>query len=105
MRWSTASTAAPPAGAAPGNVPMGVDHALITHLGRYILSLIGIVPKALQVSVREQLEGETHNTSKIPKAALLNTLEFLSEEMEESLGVKWNSRWISPTGTMCSSVR
>ncbi len=68
--------------------PMGVDHGLITHLGRYILSLIGIVPKALQVSVREQLEGETHNTSKVPRAALLNTLEFLSEEMEENLGVK-----------------
>jgi len=68
--------------------PMGIDHALITHLGRYILSLIGIVPKALQVSVREQLEGETRNTSKIPKAALLNTLEFLAEEMEENLRVK-----------------
>jgi len=68
--------------------PMGVDHGLITRLGRYVLSLIGIVPKALQVSVREQLEGETHNTSKIPKIALMDTLEFLSEEMEESLGVK-----------------
>ncbi|MFH2002453.1 MAG: (Fe-S)-binding protein, partial [Planctomycetota bacterium] len=67
--------------------PMGVDHGLITRLGRYVLSLIGIVPKALQVSVREQLEGETHNTSKIPKAALLDTLGFLSEEMTESLGV------------------
>jgi Fe-S oxidoreductase len=68
--------------------PLGVDHGLITRLGRYILSLIGIVPKALQVSVREQLEGGTHNTSKIPKNALLNTLEFLSEEMEETLGIK-----------------
>jgi Fe-S oxidoreductase len=68
--------------------PMGVDHGLITRLGRYALSLIGIVPKALQVSVREQLKGETRNTSKVPKAALLNTLEFLSEEMEEMLGVK-----------------
>jgi Fe-S oxidoreductase len=68
--------------------PMGVDHGLLTRLGRYVLSLIGIVPKALQVSVREQLEGETHNTSKIPKQALVNTLEFLSEEMEEMLGVK-----------------
>ena len=67
--------------------PLGVDHGLITRLGRYILSLIGIVPKALQVSVREQLEGNTHNTSKIPKNALLNTLEFLSEEMEEILGI------------------
>jgi len=68
--------------------PMGVDHALITHLGRYIFSMIGLVPKALQVSVREQLEGETRNTSKVPKLALLNTLEFLSEELEENLGVK-----------------
>ncbi|MFZ5979153.1 MAG: (Fe-S)-binding protein [Candidatus Zixiibacteriota bacterium] len=68
--------------------PMGVDHGLITRLGRYILSILGIVPKALQVSVREQLEGETHNTSKVPKVALLNTLEFLSEEIEEMTGVK-----------------
>jgi Fe-S oxidoreductase len=67
---------------------MGVDHGLLTRLGRYLLSLIGIVPKALQVSVREQLEGETHNTSKIPKAAMLDTLDFLSEEMEERLGVR-----------------
>ncbi len=68
--------------------PMGVDHGLITRLGRYVLSLIGIVPKALQVSVREQLEGETHNTSKVPKAALLDTLEFLSEELEDLLDIK-----------------
>ena len=68
--------------------PMGVDHGLITRLGRYVLSLIGIVPKALQVSVREQLEGETHNTSKVPKAALLDTLEFLSEELEDLLNIK-----------------
>lgn len=68
--------------------PMGVDHGLITRLGRYILSLIGIVPKALQVSVREQLEGETHNTSRVPKEALLDTLVFLSEELEDLLGVK-----------------
>ena len=68
--------------------PLGIDHGLITRLGRYILSMAGIAPKALQVSVREQLEGETHNTSKIPKPALVDTLEFLAEEMEESLGVK-----------------
>ncbi|MFZ0911644.1 MAG: 4Fe-4S dicluster domain-containing protein, partial [Candidatus Korobacteraceae bacterium] len=35
--------------------PMGIDHALITHLGRYILSEIGITPRALVVSTREQL--------------------------------------------------
>jgi len=68
--------------------PMGVDHGLVTHLGRYILSLLGIVPKALQVSTREQLEGSTRNTSKIPKEALVDTLEFLADEMEENLGVQ-----------------
>jgi Fe-S oxidoreductase len=68
--------------------PLGVDHGLITRLGRYIMSLIEIVPKALQVSVREQLRGETRNTSKVPKPALIDTLEFLSEEMEEMLGLK-----------------
>lgn len=68
--------------------PMGVDHALIARLARYVLSLIGIVPKALQVSVREQLEGQTHNTSKVPKEAMINTLDFLSEEMDDMLGVK-----------------
>jgi len=67
--------------------PMGVDHGLLTRLGRYILSLIGIVPKALQVSVREQLEGDTHNTSKVPKKAMLHTLNFLAEELEETIGV------------------
>ncbi|MGD8322444.1 MAG: (Fe-S)-binding protein [Gemmatimonadota bacterium] len=68
--------------------PLGFDHGLITRLGRYLLSLVGIVPKALQVSVQEQLEGETHNTSKVPRAGLLDVLSFLSEEMEESLGVE-----------------
>jgi Fe-S oxidoreductase len=68
--------------------PLGFDHGLITRLGRYILSLVGIVPKALQVSVQEQLVGETRNTSKVPREGLLDVLDFLSEEMEESLGVK-----------------
>jgi Fe-S oxidoreductase len=67
--------------------PMGVDHGLMTRLGRYVLSLIGIVPKALQVSVREQLEGETHNTSKVPKEALIDTLGFLADELQDTLGV------------------
>ena len=46
--------------------PLGIDHGLITRLGRWILAEVGIVPKALQVSVREQLEGATRNTSEIP---------------------------------------
>ncbi|MBF0429998.1 MAG: (Fe-S)-binding protein [Fibrobacteria bacterium] len=68
--------------------PMGIEHGMITHLGRYILAEIGIVPKALQVSVREQLEGASKNTSAIPVPALIDTLEFLEEEIEETKGIK-----------------
>lgn len=67
--------------------PLGVDHALLARLGRYILSEIGIAPKGLVVSVREQLEGKTGNTSAIPLPALLDNLEFLTEELEEGKGV------------------
>ncbi|MFH1862986.1 MAG: (Fe-S)-binding protein, partial [bacterium] len=67
--------------------PMGIDHGLITHLGRYILSEIGIAPRALVVSTREQLIGVSGNTSAIPVPALLDTLEFLSEDMEEEKGI------------------
>jgi len=66
--------------------PMGIDHGLMTHLGRYVLSEMKIIPKALRVSVIEQLEGETRNTSAIPKPALIDSLEFLEEELKEATG-------------------
>lgn len=68
--------------------PSGIDHGLLTHLGRWILAEIGIVPRALLVSVREQLEGATGNTSAIPVPALTDTLEFLEEDMFEEKGVE-----------------
>ena len=68
--------------------PSGIDHGLITHLGRYILSEIGIAPRALVVSTREQLEGTTGNTSAIPVPALKDTLEFLEDDMLEEKRVK-----------------
>jgi len=68
--------------------PMGVDHGLITHLGRYILSEIGIAPRALVVSTREQLEGPSRNTSAVPVPALKDTLEFLEDDMFEEKNVK-----------------
>lgn len=67
--------------------PSGIDHGLITHLGRYILSEIGIAPRALVVSTREQLEGVTGNTSAIPVPALKDTLEFLEDDMFEEKSV------------------
>ncbi len=66
--------------------PLGIDHGLMTHLGRYVLSEAGIAPKALVVSVREQLEGKTGNTSAIPFPALLDNLEFLQDELQEMTG-------------------
>ena len=68
--------------------PMGIDHGLITHLGRYILSEIGIAPRALVVSTREQLEGKSKNTSAVPVPALKDTLEFLEDDMFEEKSVK-----------------
>ncbi|MBI5117049.1 (Fe-S)-binding protein [Candidatus Poribacteria bacterium] len=64
--------------------PMGVDHGLMTHLSRWILAEIGIVPKALVVATREQLQGKTGNTSAIPVVALKDTCEFLEEELLEN---------------------
>jgi len=67
--------------------PLSIDHGLLTHLSRYILSEMDITPKALVVATREQLEGETGNTSAIPVPALLDTLEFLSDDIHDERGV------------------
>ncbi len=66
--------------------PMGIDHGMVTHLGRWVLAEIGIAPKALVVATREQLEGKTQNTSAIPVPALLDTCQFLEEELMEKYG-------------------
>jgi Fe-S oxidoreductase len=62
--------------------PMGIDHGLITHLARWLLAEIDLVPKALVVAVREQLGG-VGNTSAIPLPALRDTCEFLEEELAD----------------------
>jgi Fe-S oxidoreductase len=68
--------------------PMGIDHAMITHVGRWVLSEAGVVPKALRAAVRAQLEGDAKNTSAIPAAAMTDTCEFLAEDCEDEHGVK-----------------
>ena len=62
--------------------PMGVDHGLITHLSRWLLAEVGVIPKALVVATREQLEG-VGNTSAIAVPALIDTCEFLEEEFQD----------------------
>jgi Fe-S oxidoreductase len=66
--------------------PLGIDHGLITHLGRWLLAEIDLAPKALVVATREQLDG-VGNTSAIPVPALKDTCEFLEEELRENYGV------------------
>jgi Fe-S oxidoreductase len=66
--------------------PMGVDHGLVTHLGRWLLAEIDVIPKALVVATREQLEG-VGNTSAIPVPALKDTCEFLEEEFRDIYSV------------------
>jgi Fe-S oxidoreductase len=66
--------------------PLGIDHGLLAHFCRYVLSEAGIAPKGLVVSVREQLEGATGNTSAIPLPALIDNIEFLQEELQDMTG-------------------
>ncbi len=68
--------------------PMDIDHGLIVRLGRYILSEMDITPKALVVAVREQLQGKTRNTSALPTKALINSIEFLEEEIRDLKGIE-----------------
>ena len=67
--------------------PLGIDHGLMTHLARWVLAEVGITPRALVVSVREQLDGKTGNTSAIPLPALKDTCEFLEEELHDIYNV------------------
>jgi Fe-S oxidoreductase len=68
--------------------PLGIDHGLVTHLARYVLSEIGLVPRALVISTRAQLEGPTRNTSAIPWPAIADSLEFLEEEIQDDKDIE-----------------
>jgi Fe-S oxidoreductase len=65
--------------------PIGIDHGLVTHLARWLLAEIDVIPKALLVAVREQLDG-VGNTSAISVPGLKDTCEFLEEELQD----EWN---------------
>jgi hypothetical protein len=86
-----------------GRLPDGVDHGLVTHLGRWVLAEIGIVPKALVVSTREQLEGKTGNTSAIPVGALKDTASSSRRSSRRSTVARSRSRSTSRAPSTCSS--
>lgn len=64
--------------------PFGIDTAEITIAARHLLSELGIVPKFMQ-GVAANLQ-KTGNNMGIPQPALLDSVEFLEEEMKEETG-------------------
>ncbi len=65
--------------------PFGIDTAEITIIARHILSEIGIIPKFLQASAANLIK--TGNNMGIPKAAVIDSAEFMQDEMREETGV------------------
>ncbi|WP_027717981.1 sulfate reduction electron transfer complex DsrMKJOP subunit DsrK [Desulfovirgula thermocuniculi] len=66
--------------------PFGIDTCEVTMIGRQILHWLGIVPK-LHASVGASME-RTGNHTGLTKAAIVDTLEFLSEEIRDEFGVE-----------------
>jgi len=65
--------------------PMGIDNALITRLGRVLLSQsLGIAPRILSDSVTAH--RHTGNVSKIPAKAFLDMVEFLHDDLKDTTG-------------------
>lgn len=67
--------------------PMGIDHRLVARFGRQVLSEMGLVPQNMGKSTLEQIFG-IGNTSAFPKAAIVDTLDFLEEDIYDTYGVK-----------------
>ncbi len=65
--------------------PFGIDTSEMTSLGRQILAEVGMVPKYIADVVANA--HRTGNNVGIPEAAMINSCEFLEEEIEEETGV------------------
>lgn len=66
--------------------PLGIDTAEITIAARHILSALGIVPKFMQ-GIAANLR-KTGNNMGIPPLALLDSAQFLEQEILEETGVE-----------------
>jgi Fe-S oxidoreductase len=65
--------------------PFGIDTAEITIAARHVLSQAGLIPRFMQgVAANMQKTG---NNMGIPKPALLDSAEFLEDEIKEETGV------------------
>ncbi len=66
------------------NCPMGVDTATLVRLGRGLLTSIGIMPEGVEVVSRDQ--WELGNQMGVLKEDYIETLEWLSDEIEDEIG-------------------
>jgi Fe-S oxidoreductase/ActR/RegA family two-component response regulator len=66
------------------NCPMGVDTATLNRIMRGLLSHVGVMPEGVRVVSKDQ--WEIGNQMGVLKEDYLDTLEWMSEELEEQLG-------------------
>ncbi len=66
--------------------PFGIDTCEVTMVARQILHWIGMTPK-LHANTGAAMENVGNHTN-IPKAALVDTLEFLAEDIMDEFGVE-----------------
>lgn len=66
------------------NCPMGVDTATLNRVMRGLLSRVGVMPEGVRVVSKDQ--WEVGNQMGVLKEDYLDTLEWMSEELEEQLG-------------------
>ncbi len=66
------------------NCPMGVDTATLNRIMRGLLSHVGVMPEGVRVVSKDQ--WELGNQMGVLKEDYIDTLEWMSEELEEDLG-------------------
>ncbi len=66
------------------NCPMGVDTATLNRITRGLLSAVGVMPEGVRVVSKDQ--WEIGNQMGVLKEDYLDTLEWMSEELEDELG-------------------
>jgi Fe-S oxidoreductase/CheY-like chemotaxis protein len=66
------------------NCPMGVDTATLNRIMRGLLTRVGVMPEGVRVVSKDQ--WEIGNQMGVLKEDYLDTLEWMSDELEEELG-------------------
>jgi Fe-S oxidoreductase/CheY-like chemotaxis protein len=66
------------------NCPMGVDTATLNRIMRGLLSHVGVMPEGVRVVSKDQ--WEIGNQMGVLKEDYIDTIEWMSEEIEEELG-------------------